>query len=169
MSSGSPPPSPSNSDAGMVKDKPFVTRIQTVINGIAEGNPQQVVALVIGILVGILTLAVLFWLTRRKKRGRTIMIAGICESGKTSMFARLVHKQPVATYTSARENFGKNHNYPPGKFLRYTNRKAQIHVQAGTRRDFSSAGRTRSCARPRPGTRSCAWPRPRTRSCASCR
>ena len=38
------------------------------------------------------------------------------------------------------------HNYPPGKFLLYTNRKAQIHVPAGTRRDFSSAGRTRSCA-----------------------
>ena len=61
------------------------------------------------------------------------------------------------------------HNYPPGKFLLYTNRKALIHMQAGTRWDFSSAGRTRSCARPRPGTRSYAWPRPRTRSCASCR
>ena len=54
---------------------------------------------------------------------------------------------------------GIRHNYPPGKFLLYTNRKAQIHVQADTRRNFSSAGRTRSCA----------WPRPRTRSCASCR
>ena len=94
----------------MVEDKPFVNRIQSVINGIAEGNPQQVMALVIGILVGILTLAVLFWLAKRKKRGRTIMIAGICESGKTSMFARLVHKKSVATYTSARDNFGKN-NY----------------------------------------------------------
>ena len=112
MSSGSPPPpSPSNTDARMVKENPFVTRIQTVIKGIAEGDPQQVMALVIGIIVGILTLAVLFWLTRRKKRGRTIMIAGICESGKTSMFARLVHKKSVATYTSARDNFGKSQNF----------------------------------------------------------
>ena len=79
-----------------------------VIDGIAAGNPQQIMALVIGVLVGILTLAILFWLTRRKKRGRTIMIAGICESGKTSMFARLVHKKSVATYTSARDNFGTN-------------------------------------------------------------
>lgn len=77
-----------------------------VIDGIAAGNPQQIMALVIGVFVGILTLAILFWLTRRKKRGRTIMIAGICESGKTSMFARLVHKKSVATYTSARDNFG---------------------------------------------------------------
>ena len=92
----------------MMGDKPFVNRIQMVIDGIAAGNPQQIMALVIGVLVGILTLAILFWLTRRKKRGRTIMIAGICESGKTSMFARLVHKKSVATYTSARDNFGTN-------------------------------------------------------------
>ena len=109
MSAGSPPPpSPPKSDAKMMGDKPFVNRIQMVIDGIAAGNPQQIMALVIGVLVGILTLAILFWLTRRKKRGRTIMIAGICESGKTSMFARLVHKKSVATYTSARDNFGTN-------------------------------------------------------------
>ena len=110
MSAGSPPPpSPPKSDAKMMGDnKPFVNRIQMVIDGIAAGNPQQIMALVIGVFVGILTLAILFWLTRRKKRGRTIMIAGICESGKTSMFARLVHKKSVATYTSARDNFGTN-------------------------------------------------------------
>jgi len=106
MSSGSPSRSPPNSGASKTEEEPLVARVETIIRGIAEGNPQQVMALVVGIFVGIITLAVIFWLMRGKKRGRTIIMAGICESGKTSMFARLVHKKAVATYTSARENYG---------------------------------------------------------------
>ena len=56
--------------------------------------------------------------------------------------------------------------YPQIPPAQYTNRKAQIHVQDGTRSCVRSRPCPRSCVRPRPGTRSCPWPRPGTISCA---
>jgi len=62
----------------------------------------------VGILVGVLTLVILFLLYKRKfaARGRSVALAGVCESGKTAMFAKLLHGKGVETYTSTKDNRG---------------------------------------------------------------
>jgi len=66
-------------------------------------------AFVVGILVGLLTLFVLYLWTR-KKGGRTaLLIAGPCDVGKTVLFSRLVNDfagKALDTFTSMQENLG---------------------------------------------------------------
>ncbi len=106
MSGSSPPPPPKQERMGANKGA-FASRAEDVLQGLAEGNPQQVMALVVGVVVGLLTLAIIVWMKKRRTKGRTVIVAGTCEAGKTAMFARLVHGKPVETYTSAKENSGK--------------------------------------------------------------
>jgi len=66
-------------------------------------------AFVVGILVGLLTLFILYLWTR-KKGGRTaVLIAGPCDVGKTVLFSRLVNNfsgKAIDTFTSMQENLG---------------------------------------------------------------
>jgi hypothetical protein len=82
------------------------SKMESVIQDLQDGDPQQVMALVVGFLIGLITLALIFSWRRSKSRGRTVILSGTCESGKTAMFARLVHGKLVETYTSAKENLG---------------------------------------------------------------
>jgi signal recognition particle receptor subunit beta len=41
---------------------------------------------------------------RRKQRGNTILLVGVCNSGKTSIFMKLVHNKDVQTVTSMKVN-----------------------------------------------------------------
>jgi len=60
----------------------------------------------VGILVGLLTLFLLYLWTRKRTKRTTVLIAGPCDSGKTLMFSQLLHGKPVETFASMQENFG---------------------------------------------------------------
>ena len=64
---------------------------------------------VVGILVGILTLFILYLWTRKKSSRSAVLIAGPCDVGKTVLFSRLVNGvagKAVDTFTSMQENLG---------------------------------------------------------------
>lgn len=55
-----------------------------------------------------LLFSVLFLIYRsRTVRRRSILLTGLCNSGKTVLFARLVHGQLIKTFTSMKENTGE--------------------------------------------------------------
>nr|CAG4638019.1 EOG090X0C7N [Chydorus sphaericus] len=66
----------------------------------------QINAVVVALLVGLITLAVLFFLWKRGVRvaRRGICMVGLCESGKTLIFSQLVYKKAVDSFTSMKEN-----------------------------------------------------------------
>jgi len=63
-------------------------------------------AFVIGIVVGLVTLLLLYVWTRKRTKRTTVLIAGPCDSGKTLMFSQLLHGKPVQTFASMQENSG---------------------------------------------------------------
>jgi len=71
---------------------------------ILEGFQPQAVPILIGVLVGILTLILIWCWLGRKRLGREILICGACDSGKTTLLGQLVAGKPVETYTSMVEN-----------------------------------------------------------------
>ena len=63
--------------------------------------------LIIGVVVGLLTLLLIFVLRRKKSKGRLIAICGPTDAGKTALFGKLVTGGKfVDTYTSGTENVG---------------------------------------------------------------
>jgi len=46
-----------------------------------------------------------FW-RKRKSAAQSILLMGLSDSGKTLIYARLLHSKFVETYTSAKENLG---------------------------------------------------------------
>lgn len=72
---------------------------------------QIVIAVIVAVIVVLLTL-IYSYLRLRKSSRRGILITGICDSGKTLLFARLAFNKYVDTHTSAKENLA---HYPPGK------------------------------------------------------
>ena len=72
-------------------------------------------AFVVGILVGILTLFILYLWTRKKTGRSAVLIAGPCDVGKTVLFTRLVNGPASKdTFTSMQENLG-HFGLPSGK------------------------------------------------------
>ncbi|XP_022903070.2 signal recognition particle receptor subunit beta [Onthophagus taurus] len=58
-------------------------------------------------LITLLITIVLFFIYKAKQSSkRTVLITGLCNSGKTLLFTRLVHQKFVDTYTSMKENTG---------------------------------------------------------------
>lgn len=54
-----------------------------------------------------LSFAVLYFLWKKKSQKRTdILLTGLCESGKTSIFSQLLHNELRETFTSIAENIG---------------------------------------------------------------
>ena len=48
----------------------------------------------------------LIWFLKRKPKGKSILLVGLPGSGKTLIFGQLIHKKPVLTVTSVKENVG---------------------------------------------------------------
>lgn len=48
----------------------------------------------------------LFW-QRHKSAGRNILITGLSDSGKTTIYSHLIHSKIVETYTSVADNIGE--------------------------------------------------------------
>lgn len=73
------------------------------IKGAAEVLDPNLYGLLVGVLVGVLTLLFVWWWSSRSL-GREILICGTCDGGKTTLLGQLVAAKPVETYTSMKEN-----------------------------------------------------------------
>lgn len=75
-----------------------------------QKDPHQM-AFAVGILVGLITLFILFVWSRkgglRRLNKRAILIAGPSDAGKTLLFSQLAHGKPIETFTSMIENIGQ--------------------------------------------------------------
>jgi len=74
-------------------------------------------AFTVGILVGLVTLFLLYLLTRKRTKRTTVLIAGPCDAGKTLMFSQLLHAKPVETFASMQENSGVYEDHNTNKIL----------------------------------------------------
>ncbi|KAF8564759.1 hypothetical protein P879_10726 [Paragonimus westermani] len=66
---------------------------------------QNVVLSVVVALVLCVITAVIFWIFKKQK-GHSVLLLGICEAGKTSLFTKLIHNTDIVSYTSLKENCG---------------------------------------------------------------
>ncbi|KAA3675117.1 signal recognition particle receptor subunit beta [Paragonimus westermani] len=66
---------------------------------------QNVVFSVVVALVLCVITAVIFWILKKQK-GHSVLLLGICEAGKTSLFTKLIHNTDIVSYTSLKENCG---------------------------------------------------------------
>lgn len=99
-----PQPQPTRSGTNMSNAQRLLFIIQEV-----QKDPHQM-AFAVGILVGLLTLFMIFWYWRgglRKLSKRAILIVGPSDAGKTVLFSQLVHQKPIETFTSMIENVGQ--------------------------------------------------------------
>ncbi|XP_013420918.1 signal recognition particle receptor subunit beta-like [Lingula anatina] len=78
---------------------------KTLEQGFANGDPSFY-AILVALLVGIITLFVVFIRLGKKNNRRGILMMGACDGGKTLMFSRLTANKYVETYTSIKENTG---------------------------------------------------------------
>jgi len=67
-------------------------------------DDENMVGLMVGVVVGLITLLLIWLWTSRRNLGREVLICGACDSGKTTLLSQLVSSKPVETYTSMQEN-----------------------------------------------------------------
>ena len=109
-----------------------------MLQGIVYQQALNRTGFVVGILVGILTLFILYLWTRKKTSRSAVLIAGPCDVGKTVLFSRLVNGlagKAVDTFTSMQENLG-HFNLSSGRKVTVVDmpghdRIRQVVVQAG--------------------------------------
>ncbi|KAK9501603.1 hypothetical protein O3M35_012299 [Rhynocoris fuscipes] len=65
---------------------------------------QDILNIIVAVCVVLLTLVFYLLFKWSKTSRRTILITGVCDSGKTLIFTRLVHDRFAKTHTSIREN-----------------------------------------------------------------
>lgn len=64
------------------------------------------------IIAYFLSIPVLFALWRRRTSvGHNVLLTGLCDAGKTLIYARLMHTKYVRTHTSVKENIGDAPEY----------------------------------------------------------
>lgn len=79
--------------------------IWTQINDhLEKQDPKFLVGILVAIFVVILTIALFF--RRRSVSRRSVLLLGLCESGKTTLFSRLLYDKVFPTQTSIKENTG---------------------------------------------------------------
>ncbi|XP_063698792.1 signal recognition particle receptor subunit beta [Culicoides brevitarsis] len=59
---------------------------------------------IVALLVLFFTLLALLIFKRRRAARTDVLLAGVCDSGKTQVFSQLVYSEPRETYTSMKEN-----------------------------------------------------------------
>eukprot|EP00088_Acartia_fossae_P013644 TRINITY_DN17207_c0_g1_i14.p1 TRINITY_DN17207_c0_g1~~TRINITY_DN17207_c0_g1_i14.p1 ORF type:complete len:258 (-),score=63.94 TRINITY_DN17207_c0_g1_i14:327-1100(-) len=95
MSAPKSPPSPSQMNSFFQETKEKL-----------ESRDPQTVAILVALIVGLVTLALILFISKRRKFGRGILLCGVCDSGKTTLFSQLIQGKPIETYTSLQENTG---------------------------------------------------------------
>nr|CAD7572077.1 unnamed protein product [Timema californicum] len=69
-------------------------------------DDTQTLGIIVAIGVILLTLIVFVVWRSRKQSRRGVLLVGLCDSGKTLLFTRLLHDKFVLTHTSIKENVG---------------------------------------------------------------
>nr|CAD7206682.1 unnamed protein product [Timema douglasi] len=69
-------------------------------------DDTQTLGIIVAIGVILLTLIVFVVWRSRKQSRRGVLLVGLCDSGKTLLFTRLLHEKFVLTHTSIKENVG---------------------------------------------------------------
>jgi len=84
--------------------KEFI-KVEKLIATLGLPVDPKIVIIIITIIVGLL---IVFAVTRlfKKKTGNTILLAGLCDAGKTALFFRLRDGDLYSTHTSIKENEG---------------------------------------------------------------
>lgn len=78
--------------------------LKTVQNGISSGDPT-ITGIILACIIVLLTIVV-FALRSGGSKKQGLLLLGLCDSGKTTIFTRLVHGKFVNTHTSIKENSG---------------------------------------------------------------
>ncbi|XP_072048183.1 signal recognition particle receptor subunit beta-like [Amphiura filiformis] len=79
--------------------------IQTLKVEVAKQDPV-ILGIAIAVLVVLVTIVLFKLITRGRNTKQAILLVGLCDSGKTLLFSRLVHGKYVSSYTSIKENSG---------------------------------------------------------------
>jgi len=74
------------------------------LKNIVGGMDPNVYGLIVGVIVGFITLLLIWCWASKKRLGRELLICGTSDSGKTTLFGQLVAGKPIETYTSMIEN-----------------------------------------------------------------
>jgi len=74
--------------------------------------------IIVALAVVLLSILLLIVINRRRNLRKTILIIGLCDSGKTLLFSQLIHKRHVDTHTSIKENSGTYQTKNGKKILR---------------------------------------------------
>ncbi|KAL8606594.1 hypothetical protein ACOMHN_009479 [Nucella lapillus] len=88
-----------------------------VTNGLQKGD-TTVIGITVAVVVIFLTLVLLAFKSRRGNKRQGILLMGVCDSGKTLLFSRLVYKQYKQSHTSLATNAGTVSLPAVGKSLR---------------------------------------------------
>lgn len=71
-----------------------------------DARDPQTIGVLVALLVGLVTLVLIFVFSRKRKFGRGILLCGSCDAGKTTLLGQLLQGKPLETYTSMKENSG---------------------------------------------------------------
>nr|XP_054769031.1 signal recognition particle receptor subunit beta-like [Lytechinus pictus] len=65
-----------------------------------------ILGVAVAIIVILFTMVLLRLFRGSRNNRRSVLVLGLCESGKTLLYSRLVHKKAIESYTSIKENSG---------------------------------------------------------------
>ncbi|KAI0220128.1 Signal recognition particle receptor subunit beta [Lamellibrachia satsuma] len=82
----------------------FRELLDYVEHGIINKDPT-VVGILVAVVLVLLTMLLLLFRSKSSQR-RGVLLVGLCDSGKTLIFSRLIHSRFVNTHTSIKENVG---------------------------------------------------------------
>ncbi|XP_068753421.1 signal recognition particle receptor subunit beta-like [Montipora capricornis] len=82
----------------------MATSVRSWVIDSLEGPNATVYGILIATLIVILTAVLYFVFGRNRSRGRSILLIGLTDSGKTLLFSRLSSGKYVMTHTSIKEN-----------------------------------------------------------------
>ncbi|XP_041377889.1 signal recognition particle receptor subunit beta-like [Gigantopelta aegis] len=80
------------------------------VDALKRHDPSAI-GILVAVLVGILTIGLLFYLKSTRSGRSSVLLLGICGAGKTLLFTWLTHGKFKETYTSIKTNHG---NYTAG-------------------------------------------------------
>ncbi|GAB1603821.1 hypothetical protein Ahia01_000663400 [Argonauta hians] len=67
---------------------------------------NESIGVIVALVVGLISLLLLFVCLRSRSKRSGVILAGICDAGKTLIFTQLIHKSFRETYTSIKSNTG---------------------------------------------------------------
>ncbi|GAB6031271.1 hypothetical protein CHUAL_009071 [Chamberlinius hualienensis] len=88
--------------------------------GVLTGFSDEIVlGLIVAFIIGVVTLFIIVIVGSKKSSRNAILLAGLCDAGKTAIFTQLVHKKKCESFTSIEVNSGT---------YRFTQMKKSVRV-----------------------------------------